>query len=1021
MTPLGDRSVNRQSRIPIVGFESRSRINDENVPPASDISRLLAPTKSSVTRSRSSSPSPVALHIVPRAASTTPGRGRLSAVTSDDSLNASFARRQSSSQHSTTLPMDAKKTGAYRPPIKSTRRPTRQSRPSFPSTNTEDTKSRLSGGRTVLPNRSPLNTPSTPQMGGRTTLSHERPVTRRGSVTPNQTASTKSNSPSKLPRSSVHNSPAVVSPVLDTLSTSLSSPHLVSPVSSFNAPIESRSVTFSGISNVHRPPRISSLRTPGYRSHDVGLGIGVPAAGSSFTENQERKYLPVSNSFSQPRAQVDRSSGSVVSLAIPQHLVQADSKKLFVSTTPKIVCRSPSLTSKAAVNDNDVLTFAGRRLGNSTDLAALDHGSARSSKRKDCLPKTSPSTNVNLALQELPSRAPSPSEQNKVSPIRLWFGDKESASDDVFEYTRVKQLSGSLLSSSFVGSTLSISEEADQLIFGDEGARIPSSFSQTTLAVPADAEYELPSPSENGFRVSWPADFGFNSADGPNSPTVQSSPSVRPKAFSGVSEESEKSIAEQNVASYDQHYDVQFETMPLELGTSVNNDIRRADVTTTLSILEGAPIKAAALPSANAKSVKPHHSTARLPKIAPKVSTQDTLHIPDKRLPSYMLPTPASEARKSSAAVPPEIRRSNMSTPNLNARRESKTAKPTTTLDTDVARVPPTGRRTPISELCGAIRSGRSTPTSADPRCTTPIARPSTGSQLTDQLTTTPKSTAKTSIGHIKIVRHQLHPIETSRDGTFPPAPPHNESKGKSVLNNLKGLFSGKRDATSTPGSRGRRFSIGSRKSVSTEADIPDMPAVPAVPAIPASTALPESLRKSTMTLSVKKSATEDVHPSIPELPTNESSILQRPGKESTFKDNPTKKVVAGEEISSLRHKASKHKVAADEATPETGSKKETRDTVALMEMGLTLRQEASKENDLVRKERIASFAQVLLDTVTNAVEAERNMYTAMQAAEQAKMSYMMTRQSVQEMNKLVSTSNRLSLFEKKKRSENND
>jgi molybdenum-dependent DNA-binding transcriptional regulator ModE len=48
-------------------------------------------------------------------------------------------------------------------------------------------------------------------------------------------------------------------------------------------------------------------------------------------------------------------------------------------------------------------------------------------------------------------------------------------------------------------------------------------------------------------------------------------------------------------------------------------------------------------------------------------------------------------------------------------------------------------------------------------------------------------------------------------------------------------------------------------------------------------------------------------------------------------------------------------------------------------------------------------------------------MYTAMQAAEQAKMSYMMTRQSVQEMNKLVSTSNRLSLFEKKKRSENND
>jgi hypothetical protein len=531
----------------------------------------------------------------------------------------------------------------------------------------------------------------------------------------------------------------------------------------------------------------------------------------------------------------------------------------------------------------------------------------------------------------------------------------------------------------------------------------------------------------NGFRVSWPADFGFNTVDGPNSPTVQSSPSVRPKAFSGVSEESEQSIAEQNVASYDQYYDVQSETMPLESGTSVNNNTRRADVTTTLSILEGAPVKAAALPSANAKSVKPRHSTARLPKIAPKVGTQDTLHIRDKRLPSYMLPTPASEARKSSAVASPEVRRSNISTPNLNARRESKTAKPTATLGTDKARIPPSGRKTPISELCGAIRSGRSTPTSADPGNITPIARPSTGSQLTDQTATTPKSTTKTeasqraSIGHIKIVRQQLHPIETSRDGTFPPARPQSESKGKSVLNNLKGLFSSKRDATPTPSSRGRRFSIGSRKSVSTEADIPDVPAVPVVPAVPALSALPESLRKSTKAIPVEKSAPEDVHPSIHELPTTASSILPRPGKEPTSKDNSAKKDVAEEKRSSFRHKTSKHKVAADEATPETGSKKETRDTVTLMEMGLTLRQEASKEDDLVRKERMASFAQVLLDTVTNAVEAERNMYTAMQAAEQAKMSYMMTQQSVQEMNKLVSTSGRLSLFERKKRPNNND
>jgi hypothetical protein len=818
-----------------------------------------------------------------------------------------------------------------------------------------------------------------------------------------------------------------VSPVLDSPSIDLSSLYLVSPVSSFEAPSETASATLFDNSNTRRPPRTSSLQIPELRGHDVGLGIGVSTAGSSSSETQERTYLPAVHSFSRPRAhQADRSPASLISLAVPQHLDRTDSQKLVASSTPSIVCRSPSLTSKT-VADDDVLTFAGRRLGNSTDLAALDHGSARSSRRKDCSTKTSSLSNVNLALQGFPPRVPSPSEQNKLSPIRLLFGDKGPASDDVFEYTRVKQLSGSLLSSSFAGSTLSISEDADHLIFGEEGAYIPPSISQTSLAVPADAEFDLPSPSDNGFRVSWPADFGFNSADGPDSPTVQSSPSVRPKAFSGVSEEEEQSLTEQNSSSPDQKDNARYETTVSSHGSRVNQS-RGGGTTTQVSMLEGAPTKSHVSSSANTRSVKPHHSTARLPKIAPRAGTQNTVYTRNDRRPSYMLPTPASEARRNSNTASSEIRRSNMSTPNLNARREPQTTKPKVMPNTERADVPPSGRKIQITNLCGTIRSGRSTPNSPNPRSVTPTNRPSTGSQLTDQTVATPKSKSKSetssrvSIGHIKIVRQSLHPIETSRDGSFPPAQPRSESKSRLVLNNLKGLFSGRRDTTSAPGSRGRRFSIGSRKSVSTEADIPDVPVVPALPTMPAVSAVstisapPESGRRSTTkSILIKNTTAEQAHSSKPGFSTQEPSILPRAAEKSTVKDSPSKTDVAGEERFSLRRKASRREVATrTETTPEMHSEKETHNTVALMELGLTLCQEASKEDDLVRKERMASFAQAMLDTVTNAVEAERNMYTAMQAAEQAKMSYMMTQQSVQELNKLVSTSRRLPLFERK-------
>ncbi|KAG9581942.1 hypothetical protein KCU77_g2283, partial [Aureobasidium melanogenum] len=733
----------------------------------------------------------------------------------------------------------------------------------------------------------------------------------------------------------------------------------------------------------------------------MGLGIGMSAENISSSVEQEHKYTPAAYSFSRPRAhQTIQATVSATSLAVPQPLVREDSQKLITGTpssksTPLIVCSSPSLTSRSPVAD-DILTFAGRRLGNPADLATLDHGSARSSKRKDHFAETSSVGGPTSAMRNLPTRVPSPSEQNKLSPIRLIFGDKDRASDDVFEYTRVKQLSGSLLSSSFVGSTLSISEEADELIFG-EGARTPSCRSQTSLTAPTEAEFDLPSPSENGFHVSWPADFGFSIADGPDSPTVQSSPSVRPKAFSKISEESEQSIAGPSIEPSDQPGDHK----PENVKDSARPDggSKKEDITMTLSILEGASASGDASSRAVSKS-KPPINIEGLPKMTSRNGAQDSVRPRNDGVPSYMLPTPASEARKTPALHPPDIRRKNTSTPNLNTHRASETASldppPVPTKDRNM----PSIGQTMVSELCGTARSGRSALPLTTSRSMTPIARPSTGKQLPDHNTVTSKSGSKpeasqrASIGHIRISRQSSRPIEISRDGTFPPTRPRSGSKGKSVLNNLKGFLTGKRDVSPTPGCGGRRFSVGSRKSKSVEVDIPDVPAVPNMPTIPN---MPEL-------------------PGMPVVPPK-STLSESLEKTVLVDKNVTKK--AQEKTSSLFHEISKHKVGAIGSDQETDMEKAKCDTVALMEMGLTLRHEASKEADLVRKERMTSFAQVMLDTVTNAVEAERNMYAAMQAAEQAKLSYMMTQQGVQEMNKLVSTSRQLPLFREKKQPHN--
>ncbi|KAK6003138.1 hypothetical protein QM012_000983 [Aureobasidium pullulans] len=993
MTPLADRSVNKQSRIPISGFEPKSRINNENLPPASAFSRQLVKSKSTMNLTRSSSPTPATLHDAARTASRTSVRGQLSAVTSDESLNASFARRQSLHRSSTTSLKGKTQLNLPRSSTRSTLKPLRDSSPGSPVVKAKETPYQLADSRISHLNKSLPRTPSTPQNQERVPLSHKRSVTRRENTTPSKSSSTKPISASKLPRSSAHNSPVTVSPILDSASPNVDSPCLISPMPSLGPPSGMGNAASFANPDKHRPPRSSSLRTPQARDHDVGLGIGLsPEKGSSIA-GQEHKYTPAVHSFSRPRAQqTDVRTASVISLSVPQRFVREDSQNLIARTpstrsTPLIVCSSPSLTSRSPVPEN-ILTFAGRRLDNSADLATLDHGSARSSKRKDLSVETTPAGGSASGVRNFPARVPSPSEQNKLSPIRLIFGgDKDRVSDDVFEYSRVKQLSGSLLSSSFIGSTLSISEEADELILG-EGARTPSFRSQASLTAPAEAEFDLPSPSENGFHVSWPADFGFSIADGPDSPTVQSSPSVRPKAFSKISEESEQSVAEPSIGPSDQHGNQKPETV--KDGVTLDGGSKRENITMTLSILERASASVDAPSSAVLESIKPPIDTARLRKMTARNGAQDPVRTRNDRVPSYMLPTPASEARKTSTLRASDIRRNNASTPNFNTYRVPETAELDPTSGPTKNRNTQSGGQTMVSELCGTTRSGRSTLSPTISRSMTPIARPSTGSQLPDHRTVTSKHHSKTgasqraSLGHIRISRQSSRPTEISRDGTFPPTRPRSTSKGKSVLNNLKGFLTGKRDVPPTAGCSGRRFSVGSSKSKSVEVENPEVPPVPDVPELPA----------------------------VPVVPT-----IPAPPKPALVEKNVTQE--NQEDLPSHCRKSSKHKVGAVDSSQGTGMEKSKCDTVALMEMGLTLRQEASKEADLVRKERMTTFAQVMLDTVTNAVEAERNMYAAMQAAEQAKLSYMMTQQGVQEMNKLVSSSRRVPLFKRKKQSDN--
>jgi hypothetical protein len=1133
MAPLTDRSANRQSRIPVVGSESSSKdhVNKENVAPGARLNRLKAPTKSSVARSKS--PSPIPIPIVPRTDSATPNRGRLNSVMSNESLNSSFSRRQSLYRPSPTPFHDAVLSRQSQKPAMPIRASHHQSRPSSPTRESSDLSQKrafhynppLPTGAHLLyrPIATYLDQTNTPQSSRKiietnefsniknagTTKEGEWPdVTpekfrsRRNSPALRRTPSRKQKSASNLPRSSSHNSPLLVSPVLTHLSTNFAHSGTRPPVFASNISAASKSES-AGMSLVYtdpfeeHPPRHSSLRAPEPQYDDVGLSIS--STENSLVENQEHRYLPAAKSFSRPRAHLlEKSSASSLSALVSQGFIRVESPTPVTASPANrsvmddlehthisgVAAPSPTVT-------NDMLTFAGRRLGNSADLATLDQGGARSTRRTANTGQSSPPEALKLNLHNLPLRVPSPVEANKISPIKFVFEDKTTPStlEETFEYSRVKKLSGSLLSSSFAGSTLSISSKADQLILGTPEPRAPLLASHSHLATPVDAEFDLPSPSSNGFHVSWPADFGFDLADPDRySPTVQSSPSVRkesigfPQTFRRISETGESSSSDSTLY----HVGKEKLTFPNYSGESSApaprvmraltgeaslDEQNNHHITTALSILEGAPVKESrqvqaeafpdftdgrpkdvkkqqlsgaqsarkfktsgtlseARPATASKPLKTRLGMDRLPKATPKDTEGSAVRPVNEQIPSYMLPTPASEARKTLPTLLTDARRNNVcqGSTSQSTGRASQATGFIPISSTDKGRASPSGRQTPVTESPRLPLSGRSTPISDIPRpsptgratpssemrSTIPTSHPSSSRQVLHQvpakITVSEQPVAspasqRTPSGPLKAACHVVHDMACDTSPPIPLTRPRSQSKGKFSLNNLKGLFSGKRDVPPTPGTSSRRFSIGSRKSTG----VPDVPAMPS---------LPDTIRKTaTKSILVKKAAEEKLQALAIEVPRGASPSLPAPRSKSTARAPPPKNDVnvGSEEKPTRRRKGSKSKITDTASASDAEAEKEKHDTVTLMEMGLSMRQEAFKEDDLVQKERMASFAQVMLDTVTNAVEAERNMYAAMQAAEQAKMSYMMTQQSVQEMNKLVATSRRLPLFKSKK------
>lgn len=746
----------------------------------------------------------------------------------------------------------------------------------------------------------------------------------------------------------------------------------------------------------HRSISLTDRTSDGRATMSTVDTIEVTADCTAITQDTvSRPHSPPPCSFSQSRANNRRSS--LPDTPTPQnslnnrarHHATASRIPIFdPRKTPNIVDIKPRTPVPDTPDRTSIPTFGGRRLDTPSDLAALDQDpramrqpSSRmlrrnSSERLGAANDTvGLAKKVSLANMKNQIRRLTPSPSDTEQPVEripreasiTFAGSRDNST------SRVRKLSGQLLSEyTHLGPTLTIHDEADDILLDkvSNGSMTDqdAAFNQFNRHPPHD--------EENGADQE-PANLAVELSLAFNTPNQQGPVSHR--------------TMRANVSDLLAANNGQSGWLP---GATIDAKDNETDqqITATLSLLEGTPPERSPtqddfLTFANnygkqiRQRIQPpedlhpaYHqdrdsesSEALTPEmVAERYSTTSSqldqftalprpmdefgnasrppIRRPSERMPSYMSPTPASEARRVSKQHPKEGK--SIGFP-INV--SDKASRILGTGEHDLPR-DGLGKRTPSKKLLRTGSPGH-TPLTQHPEKMTrlPKMQPVTHhcqhaespSALRSGRTTPFEPEIKSKVGSRTSVVGRLG-LTSSQDR------PRSQSKNR-FMNNVKGFFTSKRDAA-PPVSHvgGKQLNRQSLKPVPNSNSC---------------------LSKSRLSI------TE---------PTSQPAEMQKPLPDPTSPSSP-----AAVPVSCF--------------SPSGQSVRKINNTSALVDITSALMNEAGNEPDLTKKERLISLAQVMIDTLANSRQAERSMIAAQQAAESAKVSYEMTQRSVLEMSKLLS------------------
>lgn len=626
------------------------------------------------------------------------------------------------------------------------------------------------------------------------------------------------------------------------------------------------------------------------RSTPTPLRSSDSANSTDYGNESDRAHSPPPMSFSQPRVKpfIDSSTPRTPSYTRSSHHATASRIPIYEpKKTPNIVDIKPRSTLE---NPRPARTLGERLLGPQADLAAVDNlrnprQLSSRTPRKGSSESGLLTNKMSLANMRQSARKVPFSKQEAGSENHVPLSDASSERSSV----RVNHISGQLLSTSFPGSTLTISDEADRVIYGTP-EKEKGDQSRINAGTPLEFSVSVTSPDgSTPVRKTMQTNVGdILSADHGND--------VLPGA---------------TITAQDEHTHQQ--------------------IAATLSFLEGTPpaemtptqdafldfateygrrppqmshgIHPAAARSSGTLTSDLRKTVATLPRYT-ATDAPRSVQVASDRVPSYMSPTPASEARRVSniARLNPSSLRTRPT--GLSTRAPSK-ASILTAADENIPALPTltVGERTPTDN--GNMKRGDSGHINL--------------AQYPDNFSMIPSEPAGA---------HTVPRVEITTPCVTRAIPrTRSRSKSRGMIDNIKGFFTSKQN-------------------------IPPVPAQAGHASLVSHTGSPTLKRESQKPTTGSAPFSQDIN-----------------GRQSESADSP-----CGQ-------------------------------STALTRMTLALMEEVNNEGDSSKKARMLSLAQVMLDAVSNAREAERSMVSAQQAAEAARMSYEMTERSVIEMARLISSS----------------